>query len=86
MNKTPAYNKKEQNVLESFERVLKPKIEGMIAQIYKVLPLDYFGIDCSINEAGKMCIFELNANINVLINDKRSMVKHVKKINHSSMP
>ena len=39
-----------------------------IYQISKKLKLDYYGIDCSINAQGEILAFEINANMNILIN------------------
>ena len=29
------------------------------------MPLDYFGIDCHINQQGQICLFEANATMNI---------------------
>ena len=38
-----------------------------------MLQLDYFGIDCSIDEDMNIILFELNANMNVLIRSNNEL-------------
>ena len=83
MDKNPSYQKKEKEILDTFELTIKPKIKETIDEIYKIIKLDYFGIDCSIDNNGEICLFELNANMNVLINDRPDMAKYVAKINNA---
>lgn len=73
----------EKILLNSFEEELKPKIKENIKEIYKRLSLDYFGIDCSINDKGEMCIFEINANMNILIGATANTIGYVEKIKNA---
>ena len=68
MEKNKIYQQEEENILKSFDIEIKPKIEGVINEIYQKLGLDYFGIDCHIDDDMNLLIFEINANMNVLIN------------------
>lgn len=54
--------------LVRFPTDLKCKIAEVVEAIYLALGLDYFGIDFAINNQEQMVIFEVNANMNMLIN------------------
>ena len=71
MQKQPKYQVMEQKALKNFEKEIKPKIQQSISKLYQVTKLDYFGIDCSIDSDFNLLIFELNANMNVLINNAK---------------
>jgi len=68
MKKDKKYQQIEEEILNSFETEIKPKIQSIINAIYSKLELDYFGIDCYIDDQFNMTIFEINANMNVLSN------------------
>jgi glutathione synthase/RimK-type ligase-like ATP-grasp enzyme len=68
MNQHPALRQEEEQTLCRFEDEILPGIRQGIDQITGVLKLDYYGIDCSLRQDGKMLVFEINANMNVLIN------------------
>lgn len=70
----------EQKRYDSFELELKPVIAPAIQEIARRLGLDYFGIDCNINEQGEMLIFEANANMNVLYNNYDSLKGRIELI------
>ena len=72
-SRSTAYIKNEQANLLRFEKEIKPKIQTTIDKIYQVLQLDYFGIDCSIDEDMNIILFELNANMNVLIRSNNEL-------------
>jgi len=54
--------------LVDFHDVLVPLIQPAIKAIHERIKLDYFGIDCRINSEGEILVFEINANMNILIN------------------
>lgn len=64
----PALQQEEEQTLKSFATLLGPKLIKTISQISARLKLDYYGIDCSINQQGEILAFEVNANMNILIN------------------
>ena len=64
----------------SFETETEPKIQQQIRQITQRIKLDYFGIDCNIDNDGKMLIFEVNANMNILLNPKNEATEVVRSI------
>jgi len=64
----PELVKEEKDTLTTFGAELGPKIIDSISEIIKVLKLDYFGVDCNINDKGEILIFEINANMNILVN------------------
>ncbi len=66
MDKNIKYNIEEIKILQNFKEKLKPNIKKQITQIYEKIGLDYFGIDCYIDENFNMLIFEINANMNML--------------------
>ena len=72
MSQHKKYRELEETILNSFESTIKPNIQTAITALYKTTKLDYFGIDCSIDENFNILIFELNANMNVLINTSKN--------------
>jgi len=72
MEEHKEYQQEEEKILKSFKTEIKPKIEGVITDIYRKLGLDYFGIDCHIDDDMNLLIFEINANMNVLINTAKN--------------
>jgi len=58
-------------VLADFDRALRPAIEDRLSEINQRLGLDYYGIDCHVNEQGDILIFEANANMNILYNSRK---------------
>lgn len=83
MKTNQEYNEIELQILESFDEVIKPLIQNTIQKIYEIVQLDYFGIDCNIDENGNILIFELNANMNVLIDKNTRMEKYIEKIQNA---
>ena len=57
-----------------------PALAGMISTIRKRLELDYFGIDCSINEDGGVTLFEANAAMNLFQNDVPGLIPVIDRI------
>jgi glutathione synthase/RimK-type ligase-like ATP-grasp enzyme len=80
MEKYPEYIEKEMNVLETFDKKIKSKIKDTVKEIHAKIPLDYFGIDCYVDDRGNITIFELNANMNVLIHLDEKFIKYTDKI------
>ena len=74
MDRTPGLWKERNQVFDSFETELVPMIQSRISAIQKKLGLEYFGIDCNLNEEGEMLIFEANANMNNLSSTRAEMV------------
>lgn len=74
MDRHPPLVEEARSVLADFDRSIRPKVEAATATIRARLGLDFFGIDCHIDEAGQMIVFEANANMNVLFN-RREMYK-----------
>jgi glutathione synthase/RimK-type ligase-like ATP-grasp enzyme len=71
MEKHKKYQSQEAKILKSFNVKIKPKIKGVIHEIYQTLGLDYFGIDCHIDDNMNLLVFEINANMNVLVNNAK---------------
>lgn len=65
----PAFEQREHDLLNHFETHLKALVQPVMTQIYQALKLDYFGVDCHINQRGEILIFEANANMNILQDD-----------------
>jgi len=59
-------------IRDTFNNRILPMIKPAIDEITRRLQLEYYGIDCNIDEHGKMLIFEVNANMNTLSNIFRS--------------
>lgn len=64
----PSLKVEEAELLANFDATLRPRIEARVTEIRKRLGLDYFGIDCHVNEQDNMLIFEANASMNILAN------------------
>lgn len=80
MDEHPERIKEESDLLENFETDFRPRIQPMVSRIHAELKLDYFGIDCSVNSKGEMLIFEVNPNMNMLLNNARRPNKWDKPI------
>lgn len=72
MESNKQYQQAEKDIFKTFDKQLKPKIQPMIKEIYDRVKLDYFGIDCAIDEALNITLFEANANMNILLNNAKS--------------
>lgn len=57
-----------------------PLILPALNEITNRLQLDYFGIDCHIDEQGTLTIFEANANMNILLNDSPLIAETIREI------
>ena len=80
MDKNPKYYDLESAIFEKFDDEIKPKIKDSIDFIYKKLDLDYFGIDCLIDKDMNITIFEINANMNILLNTNKNTEKQTNRI------
>lgn len=69
MAANPEYQQKERNIIERFEQDLKLQISDTVFAIWKIIGLDYFGIDCAIKD-GQVILFEVNANMNILFDNQ----------------
>lgn len=63
MQAHPGQQDREIRLFDSFEQELKPLIDQSLRQIYRCLPLDYFGIDFALNQQNHMIVFEVNPNM-----------------------
>ncbi len=64
-----------QAVSDAFLTEIKPLIQPMITKIHHHLGLDYFGIDCNIDNEMNLLVFEINANMNVFTTMQSSLFK-----------
>ena len=55
-----------------FDREWKPRLLPIFREIGARLGLDYFGVDCNIDETGRVLLFEANACMNILANTSPS--------------
>jgi glutathione synthase/RimK-type ligase-like ATP-grasp enzyme len=55
-----------------FDREWKPQLLPAFREIGARLGLDYFGVDCNIDQAGRVLVFEANACMNILANTSPS--------------
>jgi glutathione synthase/RimK-type ligase-like ATP-grasp enzyme len=72
MELNPQFDNEEKNFLINYTANIWPKIEPTITEITTRLALEYFGIDCYIKDDGNILAFEINANMNVLINTEQT--------------
>jgi hypothetical protein len=66
---TPEAEQEEIHRLKHFEDEILPLISGTLAEIYRRVGLDFFGIDCHVAAEGTMTLFEANATMNTLHNE-----------------
>jgi len=71
MEKHPEYIQKEKKLIQTFNTKIKPHILPTVQKIYKTIGLDYFGIDCYIDKNHNITVFEINANMNMLLNSSK---------------
>jgi glutathione synthase/RimK-type ligase-like ATP-grasp enzyme len=65
---TPEAEQEEVHHLKHFEKETLPRISGTLAEIYRRVGLNFFGIDCHVAADGTMLLFEANATMNTLHN------------------
>ena len=68
MKDNEEYFRLEADTMAFFETGLKPQIAKPMRVIHEAVGLDVFGVDCSIDERGRLQIFEINANMSLLYN------------------
>jgi glutathione synthase/RimK-type ligase-like ATP-grasp enzyme len=69
------------SLAKNFSKEINPKIQPVVTKIYNRLRLDYFGIDCNIDEEMNLLVFEINASMNIFYSRKNSIFsKHVENI------
>jgi hypothetical protein len=64
----------------AFDGHTAPVIRPAIDEISKRLQLEYYGIDCHIDTHGKILIFEVNANMNILANNYAPLEQQMERI------
>ena len=69
MRKNSWYYDHEKKLIEHFDTEIKPHIHDAIQELHKSIGLDYYGIDCALDEEMNLLIFEINPNMNILFND-----------------
>jgi glutathione synthase/RimK-type ligase-like ATP-grasp enzyme len=77
MDKRPELYEEEKQALAGFVTKLAPRIQPAIDAITERMGLEYFGIDCHIDEAGELLVFEANANMNVFFNTRSRSTKEI---------
>src|SRR6185503_18175001 len=55
-----------------FDREWTPHLLPIFREIESRLGVDYFGVDCNIDDAGRVLVFEANACMNILSNTSPS--------------
>ncbi len=62
----------ERATFTTFDREWKGHLQPIFREMGARLGLDYFGVDCNIDDAGKVLLFEANPCMNILANTSRS--------------
>jgi glutathione synthase/RimK-type ligase-like ATP-grasp enzyme len=65
---------------KAFNEQTLPMIRPAIDEITRRLQLQYYGIDCNIDELGNILIFEVNANMNILRNNYQPLEEQIQRI------
>ncbi len=63
--KNEVSNTNKQFIADRFTKEIKPLIQPIVTEIYHLLGLDYFGIDCDIDNEMNMLVFEVNVNMRI---------------------
>lgn len=71
MADTPWMRSEELAFLEDPATVFQPRHREALQRIGEIVGLDYFGIDCAIDEAGGLLVFEVNATM--LVHDEKGL-------------
>jgi hypothetical protein len=48
----------EHRFLSGFDALFGPALRGALVEIARILQLEYFGVDCSIDREGRLVVFE----------------------------
>ncbi len=80
MQNHPELIDREKHLFKTFHRELAPRIQPAITEITRRLGLEYYGIDCHLNDQNEILIFEANANMNILIKTDPNAEKQVNRI------
>lgn len=74
MDDKPALQEEEEKTLADFNvnGQIDDRLKTLIGEIDRIMELDYYGIDCNISKSGELTVFEINANMNILINTSPS--------------
>lgn len=67
---------------ERFDEETLPGIRPAIDEMTKRLQLEYYGIDCNIDEQGNILIFEVNANMKILAGNNPLNERQMRRIKH----
>ena len=70
MAQNPGLLEEERQLVTNFHKRLAPRLTSVTEQVAERLKLDYFGIDCHLDDDCNMLVFEANANMNILINSE----------------
>jgi glutathione synthase/RimK-type ligase-like ATP-grasp enzyme len=62
----PGTEPEERSFLDAFEPEWVPRLRPMFQEIGRRLQLDFFGVDCNIDPAGDVLLFEANACMKIL--------------------
>jgi len=57
-------------VAKRFASEIKPQIQQVISEIYRCLELDFFGVDCYIDQDMNLLVFEVNPSMGALFHVK----------------
>ena len=62
----------EKRLLEDFNQNLKPRIEQKLMKVCEVLGLDYYAIDCAVDDDDNLIIFKISPELTILQRDNPS--------------
>ena len=65
-NRAPGTQQKEREIFELFDREWKSRLQPVFREISARIDLDYFGMDCSIDDDGQVLLFEANAAMSII--------------------
>ncbi|MBI1776562.1 MAG: tetratricopeptide repeat protein [Proteobacteria bacterium] len=79
MRETEWMKDEEHRFLADLDEVFGAKATAALQEIARLVPLDYFGIDCTLTRDGRLFVFEANATMLVHLNDSKTdfPYKHV---------
>lgn len=70
MKQNPKYYDEEKEMLHNFKNIVDPGLLKSLSMLNQIFGAEYLGLDCHIDEDNILTVFELNAGMNILVNNQ----------------
>ena len=67
-DRKPGHLEEEVELLRTYRSTVLPALSARLDRIREAIQLDYFGIDCNLRPDGRLLIFEVNAQMDIMVN------------------